>query len=223
MSSTLATLELLSVCSDRLSHSLRSPLGVGLSVLDDLAKGMSLSALEIQDGKDSLLRGISIIESLRDIAQPLSFAPKPVALNELIEDELIVHLGKQVVVEHEAELSPVLFADRKLLGRALRLCATYLIAKGSRHNSVSLSWVYDNSSDMTEFVFSTCRGSSSRPRFDDLPPLRELLQSEHSAEIVGLIFAEHVVELHDGEIRKTRQGRTQELRIRLQNTLHHIP
>lgn len=58
---------------EQLSHTLRSPLGVALGVLSDLAQGYELSAEEIRDGEKAARVMLARLNEITARAQTLSY------------------------------------------------------------------------------------------------------------------------------------------------------
>ena len=212
MSSAVDSLDLLSLFYDRLSHALRTPLGVCQGLVEDLLRGLELSRSDLEDGTQSIRKMVAILDSLKDFTGKNQFNPIRLRLGEFLNDELAAYYGGAVVFEQPAEQlnSIAIFADAKLLGRAIRLAATYLISRNKRSKENDR-----RKSAITVTVRSGGRlciqmKAAGEPARLDSEELRfsaeSLLQSDHSIECLGVIFAERILRMHDGGIALIERG-----------------
>jgi signal transduction histidine kinase len=204
MSAAAEQLEALSLFSDRFSHALRTPLGVGLGLVEDLLRGFSFSEQELLDAKNSLKQIHSTLEELREFIGRVDFQPRTVDLQQFFIQELqAYHPG----LKHSAaafSLIGTFNGDPSLLGRAARLCIKYILRKSPMHapsgTDVAISTVRETSA--SELRQDLCLVFSSAPltEVEESSPAFAIVRRDQSVQALGLLFAEQILRLHGGSL-----------------------
>lgn len=122
MTKRFEELELYALFGEKVSHALRTPLGVSLGALDDLVAGYSLGPEELKDARDAARNIAKQLDLLRDFSSPTQEV-STVSLNEILRAANIPTPNSAVDYKVRA------MAD--LFPRALLALWTYLVALNS--------------------------------------------------------------------------------------------
>lgn len=220
-------LETLSMVCERLAHSISTPLGVSLGIVDDLINGHELGEQDYRDARDSLQRIVNLLVSIRDIGSRPTFDPKPMDLNELLSEQATLAIGLgaiQKIELHSFPAVPKFSVDHLLFIRALKCLLRYLLKQNQSSSKtaeataelVNITLVVApkgvpttrSSSLLSEPpalairfgppIAECIRSQQSVISLPSVVTLRELATLDHSLEALGLIYAEEVFVMHGG-------------------------
>lgn len=205
----LDTLELLYIVCDRFSHSLRTPLGVAMGLIDDLQGGYAPGADEIGDARSALGSMLKTLNSVKDITNQPQYFPERVAVNSVIHGEMFAQLFSDPTLKFEIKSflpeSLELNLDQKLLFRAVRSVLTYCRSRVNRfpdaNAGINIQFKSPARSSRLEIILSCKHSPGNDFQFlSEVRDLRRICRLDQSADSLGLLFVDAVFQLHGGAI-----------------------
>ena len=186
------------VFSDRLSHSLRTPLSVALGVIDDLAAGITLDSQDLIDASRALRQILHTLNSLREMANPPRFHPEKIPVAHLFTEELrSAFLDCTTFAVQDTERQHLI--DRALFTRALQSLftfATYANVSDNETPSAVLTVALQDVSPECERLRITVPHARLYRQLAGARTFSDIAELDHSAEALKLLYVEAIAEIH---------------------------
>ena len=188
---------------DRVSHSMRTHLGVALGILEDLDRDVELAPEDFADARSSLHAMLEVLNSMRDLTNPPQFNPTEIDLFAALTEELETNFTLPPTPRIRGYLQPIAerhVLDKTLFSRAVRTLLSYSYSRLARFpNGEKTPLTLDLAKDRgqtTITIVAHQRTALDHKLLRHATTLKQVAEIDHTTTALGLLFADEVFLLH---------------------------